>query len=118
MAVRVVIQRWVRYGREAELRRLLEHMRTQAQSQPGFVSGETLRCPSDPSLWVVISSWETLADWQRWAQGPDRPEFESRIAHLIEGPTQVLVLESIAMEYAIGPGGAGPSQSGGGPTAA
>ncbi len=104
MAVRVVIQRWVRYGREAELRRLLESMRTQAQSQLGFVSGETLRCPNDPSLWVVISTWETLADWQRWAQGPNRPDFETRIAHLIEGPTQVLVLESIAMNYPVRPG--------------
>ena len=56
MAVRVVIQRWVRYGREAEMRRLLEHMRARALSQPGFISGETLRSPSDPSLWVVIST--------------------------------------------------------------
>jgi heme-degrading monooxygenase HmoA len=118
MAVRVVIQRWVRYGREAELRRLLEHMRTQALSQPGFISGETLRSPNDPSLWVVISSWETMADWQRWAQGPDRPEFESRIAHLIEGPTQVLVLESIALDCPTRPGGAGPGQGGGGRTSA
>ena len=118
MAVRVVIQRWVRYGREAELRRLLEHMRGQAQSQPGFISGETLRCPNDPSLWVVISTWESLADWQRWAQGPDRPDFESRIAHLIEGPTQVLVLESIAMNYPARPSDAGASRGEGKPTAA
>ena len=100
MAVRVIIQRWVRYGREAELRRALEQMRVEALNQPGYVSGETLRCPSDPSLWVVISTWETMADWQRWAQGPDRMEFESRIAHLVEAPTQVLVLESVSMDHA------------------
>ena len=99
MAVRVIIQRWVRYGREAELRRALEQMRVEALNQPGYVSGETLRCPSDPSLWVVISTWETMADWQRWAQGPERMEFESRIAHLVETPTQVLVLESIGMNH-------------------
>lgn len=100
MAIRVIIQRRVRYGREAELRRALEKMRVQALGEPGYVSGETLRCPTDPSLWVVISTWETMADWQRWAQGPDRVEFESRIAHLVEAPTQVLVLESIAMYHA------------------
>jgi heme-degrading monooxygenase HmoA len=100
MAVRVIIQRWVRYGREAELRRALEQMRVQALHQPGYVSGETLRCPNDPSLWVVISTWETMADWQRWAQGPDRTEFDSRIAHLVAEPTQVLVLESISMDHA------------------
>jgi heme-degrading monooxygenase HmoA len=98
MAVRVIIQRSVRYGREVELRAALEQMRAQALNQPGYVSGETLRCPSDPSLWVVISTWETMADWQRWAQGPDRTEFESRIAHLVAAPTQVLVLESIAID--------------------
>ncbi len=98
MPVRVVIQRWVRYGREAELRRALEQMRVQALNQPGYVSGETLRSPADPSLWVVISTWETMADWQRWAQGPDRGEFESRIAHLVAQPSEVLVLESIAMD--------------------
>ncbi|MBI2002638.1 MAG: antibiotic biosynthesis monooxygenase [candidate division NC10 bacterium] len=73
MPVRVIIQRWVRYGREAELRAALEQMRLEALNQPGYISGETLRCPSDPSLWVVISSWETLADWQRWAQWWRRP---------------------------------------------
>lgn len=104
MAVRVIIQRWVRYGREAELRRALEQMRVQALNQPGYISGETLRCPSDPSLWVVVSTWETLADWQRWAQGPDRAEFESRIAHLIEAPSQILVLESVAVDRAPRPG--------------
>jgi heme oxygenase (mycobilin-producing) len=103
MAVRVIIQRRVRYGRETELRRALEKMRTQALEQPGYVSGETLRCPSDPSLWVVISTWETMADWQRWALGPDRTEFETRIAHLVEAPTQILVLESIAMYLATPP---------------
>ncbi|HXZ43336.1 MAG TPA: antibiotic biosynthesis monooxygenase family protein [archaeon] len=104
MAVRVIIQRWVRYGRESELRRALERMRVQACEQPGYISGETLRCPTDPSLWVVISTWETMADWQRWVKGPDRAEFESRIAHLIEAPTQVLVLESIAVDQATVPG--------------
>ncbi len=98
MPVRVIIQRWVRYGREAELRRALEQMRVQALSQSGYVSGETLRSPSDPSLWVVVSTWETLADWENWAHGPDRGEFESRIAHLVAQPTQVLVLESIAVD--------------------
>ncbi len=100
MPVRVIIQRWVRYGRETELRAALEQMRLQALNQPGYISGETLRCPSDPSLWVVISTWETLADWQRWAQGGDRAEFETRIAHLVAAPTQVLVLESIAIDRA------------------
>ena len=100
MAVRVIIQRWVRYGREAELRRALEQMRVKALNEPGYVSGETLRSPSDPSLWVVISTWETMADWQRWAQGPERMEFESRIAHLVAAPTQILVLESVSMDHA------------------
>ena len=103
MAVRVIIQRRVRFGREVELRRALEKMRAQALEQPGYVSGETLRCPNDPSLWIVISTWETMADWQRWAQGPDRTEFETRIAHLVEAPTQILVLESIAMDRAMPP---------------
>ena len=108
MAARVIIQRWVRYGREAELRRALEKVRRQARDQPGYISGETLRCPTDPSLWVVISTWETMADWQRWTQGPDRIELESRVAHLIAAPTQVLVLESIAVDYPATPEGVGP----------
>lgn len=111
MPVRVIIQRWVRYGREAELRRALETMRVQALDQPGYISGETLRCPTDPSLWVVISTWEGLADWQRWAQGPDRAEFETRIAHLVAAPTQVLVLESIAVDHAPSPRTSGPEKA-------
>jgi len=43
-----------------------------------------------------------MADWQRWAQGPDRTEFDSRIAHLVGAPTQVLVLESIGMDQPLG----------------
>ncbi len=63
-----------------------------------------------PRFSVVISTWEGLADWQRWARGPDRAELGRRIAHLAAGPPQGLILESMAVDRAAPPAGGGTGE--------
>ena len=95
--VRVIIERRCRPGKEAELETLLVELRTRAMRQPGYISGETLRgdtlrTVSDPSLWLVISTWIDADSWQKWQKVPERRERESKIENLLVAPAEVTIL--------------------------
>lgn len=91
MAIRVLIERYVKEGREAELSRLLKELRAKATQQPGYISGETLRNVKDGSHLLVISTWQSLEDWQAWRDSPERALIQSKIAQLSTKPTKTTV---------------------------
>jgi heme-degrading monooxygenase HmoA len=91
--IRVLIERWLRSGVEQELVASLRDMRRDAVHEPGYISGETLRDVADPAHYVIVSTWRSRADWDRWAGCEARQRVRSRIAPLLAKPEQVAVLE-------------------------
>ena len=57
MAVKILIQRKIRPGKENEFGKALRELRSQAIHAQGYISGETLLAVGDPSLHLVISTW-------------------------------------------------------------
>ena len=55
MAVKIILRRKIAKDKEASLLPLLIQMRALATSQPGYISGETLRNMEDPEEVLVIS---------------------------------------------------------------
>jgi heme-degrading monooxygenase HmoA len=47
--------------------------------QPGYISGETLKCIDRPGEYLVISTWDSLDDWQKWLNSQDRKILENKI---------------------------------------
>jgi heme-degrading monooxygenase HmoA len=92
--IRVLIERWVRPNVEEELVAALREMRHDAIHTPGYVSGETLRDMDDPAHWVIVSTWRSRADWDRWAVCAARQRARDRIAPLLASPERVAVLEA------------------------
>ena len=78
MAVKILIQRKVRPGRENEFGEALRKLRSKAIHAQGYISGETLHSVEEPSLHLVISTWKSLEDWNRWANSPERKAFEEK----------------------------------------
>ncbi len=83
MAVKIMIKRKVTKGKEPELLPLLLELRALATSQPGYISGETLRNVENPEEFLVISTWKSVEDWKRWAQSEQRSKIQEKVDALL-----------------------------------
>lgn len=89
MAVKILIKRRLPSEKEkadfivATFRRL----RMLAIEQEGYISSETLRKKGSPHEFLVISTWRSWEDWQRWYDSSQRKELHSKVDPLLEGGT-------------------------------
>jgi heme-degrading monooxygenase HmoA len=90
--VKVFMERTIRGENVSTIVRLLRHLRVFAMQQPGYITGETLHGVDDPNYYLVISTWESLADWQNWANHPERKKLAAEIDSYLESPTRTQVL--------------------------
>jgi heme-degrading monooxygenase HmoA len=77
--IRVTIEQHCRPGKEKQLRDLLIELRAMAMHQLGYISGETLRELTNPSLFKVISTWSTLEAWKKWHGSQQRLLIEEKM---------------------------------------
>jgi heme-degrading monooxygenase HmoA len=89
MVVKILIQRKIKPGREKELNDAVRDLRSKATRAQGYISGATLRSIEDPSLHLVMSTWKSLEDWDRWANSPERKAFQQKTDAMLEGSTKV-----------------------------
>jgi heme-degrading monooxygenase HmoA len=83
MAVKILIKRRVPKAKEAKLLPLLLDLRSKATTQPGYISGETLRNVNDPEDYVVISTWQSVEAWKTWEGNKGRAETQGKIDSLL-----------------------------------
>jgi heme-degrading monooxygenase HmoA len=83
MAVKILIKRRVPKAKEAKLLPLLLDLRSKATTQPGYISGETLRNVNDPEDYVVISTWQSVEAWKAWEAYKGRNEIQRKIDDLL-----------------------------------
>jgi heme oxygenase (mycobilin-producing) len=88
MAVKALIRRNVPESKAREMIPLFRQMRALAIDQPGYISGETLRNLNNPEEFLVISSWQSSADWVQWLESPDRQRIQTQIDQLLGGQTR------------------------------
>lgn len=88
MAVKIIIKRHVPESKEKELIPLLIQMRNLCVNQPGYISGETLKNVDHPGEYLVISTWQTLDSWKRWAASTHRIEVQTQIDYLLGEQTE------------------------------
>jgi heme oxygenase (mycobilin-producing) len=87
MAVKIIIKRKIPKGKEGQLLPLLLELRSKATTQPGYISGETLRNVNDPEDYVVISTWQSVEDWKAWEARKGRAEMQNKIDSLLGART-------------------------------
>jgi heme oxygenase (mycobilin-producing) len=90
--IRVMIERYCKPGKEAQLRDLLKELRMAAMTQYGYISGETLCELENPSLFIVISTWATLDAWRAWQVSQRRLLIEEKIGSLTTSETRLRIL--------------------------
>ena len=89
MAIKVLIERKIKPGKEKELSEVVNELRSIAIRTPGYISGETLRSIEEPSLHLVISTWKSIEDWNNWINTPERKAFQQKIDTILEEPTKI-----------------------------
>jgi heme-degrading monooxygenase HmoA len=94
MAVKVLIERHVKKGKEGYLIELLNNLRTELLSQPGYVSGELLQSREDKATIFALSSWQSELDWKSWEGDPKRLEVEAKIEPLLTEPPKLTIATS------------------------
>jgi len=93
MAIKVLIYRKIKPGKEKELSEAVRALRFKAMVAQGYISGETLRSVEDPSIQLVISTWKSIEDWNNWFNTRERQAFEEKIDVILEEPTKIEAYE-------------------------
>jgi heme-degrading monooxygenase HmoA len=87
MAVKILISREIKPDKAKEMVRLFKKLRSLAVLQPGYISGETLKSSDRPNVYLVISTWQTPEDWEKWLLNKERQEIQKVIDSLLGGKT-------------------------------
>ena len=91
MAVRVFIEREIQSGNDLKLHNLLMQLRTKAMLQKGYITGETLRDVSNASKFLVISTWNSVEDWNAWQANAERQKIQAELDKLLKSPEKITV---------------------------
>ena len=97
MAVQVLIKRRFVKEKSVELAPLIVKLRSLATMQPGYISGETLKCidPPDETEYLVRSTWRSIEDWKKWLQSAERTAIQKQIDATLNQKTEYRVYESL-----------------------
>jgi heme-degrading monooxygenase HmoA len=79
MAIKILITRSIGQEVAPVVRPLIVELRSHAMKQPGYISGETLKCIDRPGEYLVVSTWESVADWNKWLTSQERKILEDKI---------------------------------------
>lgn len=96
MAISVLIQRTFSDMDKAEkLAPLIVKIRSLATSQPGYITGRTFRCLDCPGEYLVISTWNSLEDWDRWLRSEQRMALQQQVDDLLGEKTHYRIYEPL-----------------------
>lgn len=87
MSVKVLITRTVPGDKGREMLQLFKEMRSLATAQPGYISGETMKSNDRPDVFLVISTWESSEDWEKWLLSKERQAIQEKVDALLGGKT-------------------------------
>lgn len=93
MTVKIFIKRDVQNKNINQLNILLKRLRGLTLSQPGYISGETLTRIDKPNECMVISTWRSVEDWNKWVNNEQRLKIQTEIDQLLGQETEYAVYE-------------------------
>ena len=88
MAVKILIKRKVPKDKGKEMIPLFRKLRALATNQSGYISGETLKSLDRPDVFLVISTWQSPEDWEKWLISKERQEIQDQVDALLGGKTE------------------------------
>jgi heme-degrading monooxygenase HmoA len=93
MSVKIFIKRVISEDKIPELTVLLKRLRSVTLTQPGYISGQTLKRLDKSNESMVISTWRSIEDWNNWIKNEKRIAIQSEIDSLIGDETEYAIYE-------------------------
>ena len=93
MAVKVLIRRVIEEEALEKVLALLKALRMNAMNRSGYVTGETLVNHYDPSIIMIISTWQSISDWIQWEESDERAAMEKQLVAFQKAPAQFEVYD-------------------------
>ncbi|MEH6579191.1 MAG: antibiotic biosynthesis monooxygenase [Amphritea sp.] len=91
--VRVLIERHIADELAEHYEKAARTTLQRAMQAHGFISGEALHNAADPNHRVVMATYRTIQDWQRWYSSVERKEMMEAIMPMLETDEKITVLE-------------------------
>ena len=88
MSIKIIIKRKVPKDMEKELLPLIKELRILTTKQEGYISGETLDRVDKPGQSLVISTWQSVEDWNNWVNSTERKAIQNNIDKLLGEKTE------------------------------
>jgi heme-degrading monooxygenase HmoA len=96
MAVSIIIKRSLKDRKMAEqLSPFIIQLRSRASIQPGFLTDQTFSCLDCEGEFLVITSWNTLEDWNSWMHSDERMSIQRNVDELLGEKTVYRYYEPI-----------------------
>jgi heme-degrading monooxygenase HmoA len=96
MAVTVIIRRTFKETENAaKLAPLIVKLRSLAAAQPGYITGRTFRCLDCKGEYLVLSTWNSVDDWNRWLNSDERKSLQDQVDELLGEKTEYRLYESL-----------------------
>ena len=98
MPISVLIRRTISDEKKAAklyLAPLIVKLRSLATIQAGYISGQTFSCLSNPGEYLVLSTWNSLENWERWFNSDHRKDLQKQIDDLLGEKTLYQTYESL-----------------------
>jgi heme-degrading monooxygenase HmoA len=84
--VTIVTDVRLKEGSEQEWDATMQERMTAARKQAGWVGGQMLSPVDDPTKRVIVGTWQTRDDWQKWHEDPDFADTRAALAGLVAEP--------------------------------
>lgn len=91
MTVKIFIKRKISDANIIELTLLLSKLRGLTLSQPGYISGETLKRVDKQGESMVISTWRSIEDWNNWVNNSTRMVIQAEIDQMLGEETEYAI---------------------------
>jgi heme-degrading monooxygenase HmoA len=87
MSVKIITKREISIDNGREMLQHFRNLRAIAIAQPGYICGETLESLDRPDVYLVISNWRSVEDWEKWLLNEERQKVQIKIDLLLGGKT-------------------------------
>ena len=95
MAVKILVARQVVNGGLKTVCEIIAAMRMEAKGQTGYIVGETLDPLPQSGEILVISTWQSIEDWNRWFDHPVRLQLQRKMNDYLIGRTEYTIYRDL-----------------------
>ncbi|MFZ2290554.1 MAG: antibiotic biosynthesis monooxygenase family protein [Halopseudomonas yangmingensis] len=93
--IKVLIERIIAEGLEQPYEEIARKVLQATLQSPGFISGESFRDIQRPNHRVIMVTWQNRHSWERWENSPERLEYISLFAAMLQEPERITLLEPL-----------------------